>query len=327
MRKWLLLLSILLILYPNLTMAQEKNDYDVIIVRNDIPVEYIIALPYSTTHNVPIIQVSQNVLSEQEYEQLLGYYEDGARRALILGGTQNAVSESIADAIHTIGYSVDRKWGDARESTAATFAKDFWSSSENVVLLAGADTSSFMMASRVAMKLECPILLTETGSLSHSTKDAISQLGTNKVYTISESLPEQIIEELASMGLTTVVVGSDVEYTDIEKGDGFVYDILLFIAGLIIGGVAVFALKEVKRNTESPEVPLFVLTEDERKVVSAIEKGDGEVGQDKIPEMTNFSRPKVSRIVNDLESKKIIMREKHGKTYKVKIAKKFINND
>jgi uncharacterized membrane protein len=72
-------------------------------------------------------------------------------------------------------------------------------------------------------------------------------------------------------------------------------------------------------------VPLFVLTEDERMVVNAIVRAGGELRQDELPELTNYSRPKVSRIVNDLEGKQILMREKKGKTYKVSIAKKFIS--
>jgi len=327
MRKWLLLLSILLILYPNLTLAQEKNDYDVIIVRSDIPVEYIIALPYSTTHDIPIIQVSQIDLSEQEYEQLLGYYENGARRALILGGTQNAVSEDIAKSIHGMGYTVDRKWGDARESTAATFASDFWESSGTVVLLDGSNTRSFLMGSRIAMELACPILLTETSTLSITTKDAIMDLGTEEVYLIDETLSETVIDELSEIGLTMVVVGKDLDYKDVRSSEDIGHDLMLFIIGLVVGAVAAIMARELRRDRMEPEVPLFVLTEDERKVVDGIEKNDGEVKQDMLPDITNFSRPKVSRIVNNLEQKKIILREKYGKTYKVKTAKKFINND
>jgi len=327
MRKWLILLSILLILYPNLSLAQEKNDYDVIIVRNDIPVEYIIAMPYSSMYNVPIIQVSQSSLSDQEYEQLLGYYENGARRALILGGTQNAVSESVAETLHSMGYVVDRKWGDARESTAAAFAIDFWESSREVVLLNGSDTGSFLSGSKVAMELECPILLTETATLSSSTEEAIKNLGTGTVYLINHSLSDTIIEELENMGMEIIIVGEDVDYNDISKDGGIAHWALFFIVGAIVGGVLATIARELKRDRSVPEVPLFVLTEDERKVVNAIEKVNGELQQDKIPDMTNFSRPKVSRIVNDLESKKILLREKYGKTYKVKIAKKFITDD
>ena len=69
---------------------------------------------------------------------------------------------------------------------------------------------------------------------------------------------------------------------------------------------------------------MFVLTEDERKIVDAIENMGGEIKQEELPEKTGFSRPKVTKIIQDLEDKKIISRVKHGKTYKVKIMKKFV---
>ncbi|MBN1786511.1 MAG: hypothetical protein JW825_05965 [Candidatus Methanofastidiosa archaeon] len=326
MRKWLLLLSIVLILSTKASMAQETYDYDVIIVRNDIPVEYIIALPYSVMHNIPIIQVSQNVLSDQEYEQLLGYFENGARRVLILGGTQNAVSEAVSEEIHSIGYSVDRKWGVARESTAAIFAMDFWESSDDVVLLSGSDTRSFLMGARIAMILECPILLTEAGTLSTSVTEAIADLGVKTAYVIEGSLSEDILGSIVELGVSINSIGAETDQHSIAKEKGMSYDIVLFLVGLLIGGAATYIARS-RRRESALEVPMFVLTEDERKVVEAIENKDGELKQDMLPDLTNFSRPKVSRIVNDLESKKILLREKHGKTYKVKTAKKFINND
>jgi len=326
MRKWLILLSILLILFPNVSLAQETADYDVIIVRSDIPVEYIIAMPLSARHNIPIIQVSQNYLGEQEYEQLLGYYDNGASRALILGGTENAVSEEIAESIHSMGYSVDRKWGVARESTAAIFATDFWDTSNKVVLLNGNDASSFLMGAKVAMELSCPILLTEAESLSSSTSQALRDLETRTIYVLEQGISDAILDEIVDMGITYTYVKADVDYENIRNGNDSLFHYILLLLGAALGGSSVYLYKRLQRKKIS-EVPLFVLTEDERKVVGAIEKNNGMIHQDKLPDITNFSRPKVSRIVNDLESKKILHREKYGKTYKVKTAKKFINNE
>jgi len=84
----------------------------------------------------------------------------------------------------------------------------------------------------------------------------------------------------------------------------------------LIGALMLLTIFKLKKDDS---VPVFVLTEDERKLVQALK--NGEERQEKLPGATNFSRPKVTRLVMDLESKGIISREKKGKTYKIKLDK------
>ncbi|HII95491.1 MAG TPA: hypothetical protein HA367_07145 [Candidatus Methanofastidiosum sp.] len=88
------------------------------------------------------------------------------------------------------------------------------------------------------------------------------------------------------------------------------------LAGLFLGAVALLIVFRFKKDDS---VPVFVLTEDERKLIQALKNGEDR--QERLPEATNFSRPKITRLVMDLESKGIIFREKKGKTYKIKLDK------
>jgi len=330
--KKVLILTLFFILCGTIVAASaNESAYDAIVVRNDIPIEYIIAAPYAATHNIPIMQVSKESLTGEEEKQLSGYYQNGARRILILGGMQSAISEDIESTIREMGYDVDRKWGLGREITASIFAIDLWQTSPNVVLLNGSVPESYLVGMQIAMNLESPILLTDDNSLPDVTKKALEELGCKMIYVVGPSINDSILDEITAMNINYKRIGTDINPHDVEQDSktdisGLIAPIP-FILGIICGGVLLYALLKIRTSKRMPEVPLFVLTEDERKVVDAIGKSGGELRQELLPDLTNFSRPKVSRIVNDLEGKKIFIREKKGKTYKVRIAKKFINKD
>lgn len=330
--KKVLILTLFFILCGTMFAASaNESAYDAIVVRNDIPIEYIIAAPYAATHNIPIMQVAKESLTGEEEKQLSGYYQNGARRILILGGMQSAISEDIESTIRAMGYDVDRKWGLGREITAAIFAIDLWQTSQDVVLLNGSVPESYLVGMQIAMNLESPILLTDDNSLPDVTKKALEELGCKMIYVVGPSINDGILDEIAAMNIDYKRIGTDISPHEVEQDSKIDISDLIspipFIIGIICGSVLLYALLRIRTAKRMPEVPLFVLTEDERKVVDAIGNAGGELRQELLPDLTNFSRPKVSRIVNDLEGKKIFIREKKGKTYKVRIAKKFINKD
>ncbi len=331
MKKVLILTLFFILCGTMIAASANESAYDAIVVRNDIPIEYIIAAPYAATHNIPIMQVAKESLTGEEEKQLSGYYQNGARRILILGGMQSAISEDIESTIRAMGYDVDRKWGLGREITAAIFAIDLWQTSSDVVLLNGSVPESYLVGMQIAMNLESPILLTDDNSLPDVTKKALEELGCKMIYVVGPSIDDSILDEITAMNINYKRIGTDISPHEVEQDSKTDISDLIspipFILGIICGGVLLYTLLRIRTSKRMPEVPLFVLTEDERKVVDAIGKSGGELRQELLPDLTNFSRPKVSRIVNDLEGKKIFIREKKGKTYKVRIAKKFINKD
>jgi uncharacterized membrane protein len=308
--------------------AASPAEHDLIIVRDDIPIEYLIGLPYASAHDIPLLQVSGDMLDASEQKQLAGYYQNGARRVLILGGVDTAISDAVEATIREIGYEVERKSGLARENTAALFAIETWKESPYAVVLNGSMEESYLVGLQSAMQLSCPILLTNDTTLTYDTSRALEALGCETVYVIGSTIEQGVFDELDAMGIDYVHIGENIDPHEVIEQPGDGTDLLSpasFVLGTLIGVVAMYAFIRYRSTHQTPEVPLFVLTEDERMVVNAIVRAGGELRQDELPELTNYSRPKVSRIVNDLEGKQILMREKKGKTYKVSIAKKFIS--
>ncbi len=298
----------------------EASNYDVIVVRGDILIDYTVAQAYSQKEKIPILLTDPKDLSPSSKRELLGFYNAGARRVLIIGGTTEAISEEIELEISSIGYEITRIWDWDRAGTAARISIDLWKSSREAVIINGAVEESYLIASTFAMKRGIPILITNENDLPHSTKDALEKINSRKVYLVGPMISENISNSLTENGISVERFGKDIDITDIEDigGEGFNFrvDIFSLIAGLFIGTLSLFLVFRFKKDES---VPVFVLTEDERKLVQALKNGEDR--QEKLPDATNFSRPKVTRIVMDLESKGIIFREKKGKTFKIKLDK------
>lgn len=92
---------------------------------------------------------------------------------------------------------------------------------------------------------------------------------------------------------------------------------IVMVVGVFLGGYLM-----AKRKKESDVVRVF-LNPDEKYVVDFINNNGGEVLQQDIwrAQDVGFSRPKVSRIIADLEERGIIKREPYKKTFKVKLAR------
>ncbi|MBI4177643.1 MAG: hypothetical protein HY516_04745 [Candidatus Aenigmarchaeota archaeon] len=103
---------------------------------------------------------------------------------------------------------------------------------------------------------------------------------------------------------------------------------LPFFAALIIILVAISTylyLKKSKiivRTEENLDSVLPVLTSDERKVIDSLLAENGEKMQRKIVYETNFSKAKVSRLINSLKGRGIIGVEERGRTNRVFLLKK-----
>jgi hypothetical protein len=215
---------------------------------------------------------------------------------------------------------VTRIWDWDRAGTAARVAIDLWKSSRESVIINGNIEESYLIASKFAMKRGIPILITNENELPPSTLEALEKINARKVYVVGPMISDNVVKSLTSDGIAVERLGKDINISDVidlaEEGLNLKIDIISMLAGLFLGALTLLIVFRFKKDDS---VPVFVLTEDERKLVQALRNGEDR--QDRLPEATNFSRPKVTRLVMDLESKGIIFREKKGKTYKIKLDK------
>ncbi len=81
----------------------------------------------------------------------------------------------------------------------------------------------------------------------------------------------------------------------------------------------IFSLKLVEEPKDKDELSIIkrALSEDEKKVLSEVEKANGEITQDSLRFRLNWSKAKVSAVVSNLDRMNLIQRERQGKTYNI----------
>jgi uncharacterized membrane protein len=315
---------ILIVVAPS---GEAENVYDVILVRADLPIDYVVAQAYAHKEGIPIVTTNPLFLDEIVRRELSGYREEGAATILIIGGADTAISAEIEQDLITMGFQVDRLWDWDRIGTAARVAIELWDSSEYAVI-ANADVSeSYLIASSISINLQAPILLTTADELPETTIQALDTLKVKNVFLVGPQISAEIEKALAAKGININRVGKDIKINDIPLVTRPVTHKLYQPAALAVGGAAGvfigYILFKLSKKVGKREIPMFVLTEDEQKVVEAIGEG---TKQEKLPELTGFSRPKITRIISDLEAKQIISRSKYGKTYRIKVMKSIVED-
>lgn len=320
---------LLIFLSLQLVTGEPADTYDVIIVRADLPIDYVVAQAYAHKEGIPIVATDPKYLDEDVRRELLGYKLQGATHVLIIGGADSAISAEIEAELKGMGFQVDRLWDWDRIGTAARVAIELWESSENAVI-ANADVSeSYLIASSISINLQAPILLTMENELPETTVQALETLDVKKVFLVGPKISFAVEEDLKRRGLETMRVGKDIEIQDIpligenQSWKDSVGQPIPLALGMCAGFLLGYSFLRLSKKVRRREIPIFVLTEDERKVVEAIGES---IKQERLPELTGFSRPKVTRIISDLESKQIISRTKYGKTYRIKVMKSIVED-
>ncbi|ASJ05910.1 cell wall-binding repeat-containing protein [Thermococcus pacificus] len=313
-----------------LSSAQEKvwePQYDLIIVRDDDLIDYIIAIPYAKMLGVPILPVNPTELDPSTIAQLQSYAQFGWNHVLIIGDSQ-AVSDKVQDELLNIGFVVERIGGAVRTETAAKLALHFYPSGHDTVVLASSsDYGSALAAARWASIRDLPMLLTQEDALSDSTVHALEELHPHLVILMGAGMSKDIQKKLEEMGYQTYWFKENlkIEVPEQPKETNWMTVILAVVASLAVAVPVSFYY--AKKKWAANKVPIEVLTEKERIVVKAILEKGGTVKQEDLPELTGYSRPTISRIIQELEKKQLVEREKIGKTFIVKLTKEIIIRD
>jgi uncharacterized membrane protein len=101
--------------------------------------------------------------------------------------------------------------------------------------------------------------------------------------------------------------------------------VAILIMAIVAGSVAAALAFTFKRyaGERTMRVAMMTLTEDERKVLELVLQLGGEVRQDRLRRELDFSKSKLSALVNNLERKRAITKTRHHKTNILKVSKEF----
>ncbi|MGC9777658.1 MAG: winged helix-turn-helix transcriptional regulator [Candidatus Heimdallarchaeota archaeon] len=98
------------------------------------------------------------------------------------------------------------------------------------------------------------------------------------------------------------------------------YIALAFLGGAVISLLAVYLFYTLKAKPSGTELVSSLLSDTEQEVIKAINTDSGVSTQRRICDKTGYSKSKVSQILAKLEEKKVLKRERWGRTNKVTIT-------
>jgi len=101
--------------------------------------------------------------------------------------------------------------------------------------------------------------------------------------------------------------------------------VAILTMAVVAGSVAAALAFTFKRyaGERTMRVAMMTLTEDERKLLELVLHSGGEVRQDKLRRELDFSKSKLSALVNNLERKRAITKTRYHKTNILKVSKEF----
>ncbi|WP_042276735.1 cell wall-binding repeat-containing protein [[Clostridium] dakarense] len=135
------------------------------------------------------------------------------RSKLVTSALSIALFLSIMPKAHANeieSYAIENKLvGANRYSTAVEVSKKGWSKANQVVIVNSSSIVDALSVTPFAKLIDAPILLTGKDSLDNTTKEALKNLGTNKVHIIGSTgvISDNVASQLESMGITTNRIG------------------------------------------------------------------------------------------------------------------------
>ncbi len=110
-------------------------------------------------------------------------------------------------------------------------------------------------------------------------------------------------------------IGGTCPHADNLPVQGYLGITLSVVIG-IFGGIQILTSKKMEKTaikkSERIKKMLKALDDDQKKIYYLIESSDGAIFQSEITEKTNFSKVKVSRILDKLEGKGLVIRRRRG---------------
>lgn len=153
-----------------------KKASSVILTRDDVVADAMVAVPLSKKYDAPILMTPSQRLSNEVLHEILNL---GAETVYIIGGT-GAISADIENELQTFGITTQRLAGANRYDTAAQIA-ELVGPSDRVYLAYGYGEPDAIAISAFAAAQGASILLTDTHSLPEETQSWLKRISPGEV--------------------------------------------------------------------------------------------------------------------------------------------------
>jgi len=165
------------------------------------------------------------------------YYWDSSSSAWVsVGGTVDPVTNTVTVDVDHFTYftllgeapsaAVKRLSGTHRYQTAVQVSQEMYTTASKAVIARGDNFPDALSASALADSLGGPVLLTESTTLSLSTRDELSRLGVTQVYLVggTSAISSGVETTLSNLGYTVSRISGTDRYDTAQKVADYVYD-------------------------------------------------------------------------------------------------------
>ncbi|MCS7102426.1 MAG: hypothetical protein NZ992_00915 [Candidatus Korarchaeum sp.] len=305
-----------------------EPSFDAVVVRGDIYTDWIVAMSYGMTHGSWIVQLTP--ANEDEVLRLIAGLSSFKRDiSILIVGAPNAVPNEFEEKLEKMGITVKRVGGATRLDTSLYLVINYWRDCKSLVLVDGFNSSYYLAALSVAVERGAPVIYTKGGKppegFYDSLRDQLKEV--RSLMVVGSSLSSEDANSLRSSGYSVEFISelnvspgslSTSPYYWVASTIRELSSPLPLLIGFALGSLTALLVVRLRRREEVRGFADF-LTLDERKLVEVIRER-GEVFQEELPELTGFSKPKISRMIAELSDRKVVVREKYGKTYIIRLS-------
>jgi minor extracellular serine protease Vpr len=202
------------------TRIADKPVYSIEDLLNDMPfTNKTSAFVYDFLPPGAVVTVSLNGGPGKKYianeKGIVAYTLEGLKP----GENTIRVTENFFNIIYTYEYQiyrmyVERLYGANRFATANAIAAKGWEKADTVVLVRSDDFADSLVGVPLAVKLDAPILLTQTNLLTPATKAEIERLEAKEIIILggTGAISQAVADELEGMGLDVTRIGGKNRY-------------------------------------------------------------------------------------------------------------------
>ncbi|MGC8931775.1 MAG: DUF7343 domain-containing protein [Candidatus Methanodesulfokora sp.] len=317
-------LMVPLVMLSLLTVTAQSIPYDVIIVRGDIYPDWTVATAYARKTGSMILLLFPGQNDGEIISMIEGLSQFKKNVRVLVVGQPNAIPEDFYRKLSGIA-SAERVGGINRVETSINLATYYWRDANSLIVVDGLRSELYLPALLLSINKSAPIIYSSNGSLPNL-RDLLLQMSSVKtIYVVDRSLNNRTMDDIKSMGINIVELGSvnvTISSRPTEERQTSTY--LIFLALILASTLVLSAVLLLNRRKGKASNVLQFFSPDERRIIEVISER-GEIGQDDLSEITGFSRPKISRIVSDLVDRRVLERERVGKTFIVRLTENFIS--
>ncbi len=307
------------------------GQFEAIVVRGDIYADWTVAMAYGLHRDIPVITILPGINDDEVVSMLLGLASFDETPRVMVVGDRRAVPDDFVVRLESRGVAVSRFGGPTRFDTAIYVTTQLWGDAETLVVVDGTRPELYFPALLWSRQHSAPIVYSSGGRLPDSfwasAPTYLPRL--ERVILIGDPLSEDELSRLSASYQVVRVSPAEAPGEWPERGTLSAISSALLTPGTAVGaalGALAAYLLASRLGTRAGRSPLDLLegflTSDERAIFSAVVER-GHITQDRLPELTGFSKPKVSRLVTELVDRGLIERERRGKTYVLYPAKIF----